>query len=123
MSSTPAIRLPASPIPRTAPPTAAVEAAVPADRKNGFAAQRETGAAAAERRNLPAVIPKTRTEGTAVRQAGDSLPYLAQHIVQEVLGPSRVSLDLRFHGHPGLAAYAAMQAAEPQPPATRRAWA
>lgn len=123
MTSISAIRLPGPHAPRAAHPAAAVEAVAPSGSNDRFAPQRESGAARTERRNLPAVIGAPRMEGTATRPAGVSLPYLAQHIAQEILGPSRMALDLRFHDHPGFDAYAAMQAAAPVLPAQRRAWA
>jgi hypothetical protein len=104
-------------------PTAAVEAVAPTGSKDSFAPQRESGTARTERRNLPAVIAAPRMEGTAMRPASVSLPYLAQHIAQEILGLSLMPLDLRFHDHPGFDADAAMQAAEPALPVQRPAWA
>ena len=123
MTSISAIRLPGTHAPRAAHPAAPVEAVAPAGSNDSFPPQRESGAARTERRNLPAVIRAPRTEAAAPRPAGVSVPYLAQHIAQEILGPSRMALDLRFHHHPGLDAYAAMQMAEPELPAQRRAWA
>lgn len=123
MSNTSAIRLPGPLTPRAARPAAAVEAAAPTGSKDGFAPQRESGAARTDRRNLPAVIRAPRIEGTATHPGGVSTAYLAQHIAQEILGPSRMALDLRFHHHPGFDAYAAMQAAAPALPTQRRAWA
>ena len=119
MSSPSSIRLLAPPVQRTT----AVAAVAPAGQDEGFAPRRESGAARTERRNLPAIIRPAQDDDWAARPLGASAPYLAQHLAQEVLGPSRMSLDLRFHDHPGLAAYATMQAAEQPSAAQRRAWA
>lgn len=123
MSNPSAIHLPGPRTARAMRPAAAVEAVAPTGSDDRFAARREANTAKPERRNLPALIAAPRVEAGAPNRAAGSLPYLVQHIAQEILGPSRMALDLRFHHHPGFDAYSAMQGAEPDMPARRRIWA
>lgn len=107
-----------------APPVARAGAVEPVRRERAFAPGREPAVVLPIRRGDLRTTAEIARTGTAVPGAFDgSIAFLAHHIAQEVLPPSRAVLDLRLHGHPGLAAYAAMDAADAGQEPAYGAWA